>query len=74
MTKNNETKNDNTLYSWATGKLASVAIGLAVGVFIYKSGIIQNVFGKLFKGNPSNKTNFDSFTSSGKEKETDPQE
>jgi hypothetical protein len=37
--------------------MASVAIGLAVGVFIYKSGIIQNVFGKIFKGDPKTKTN-----------------
>ena len=57
MTKTNDNKNDNSLYAWATGKLVSSAIGLAVGVFIYRSGIIQNVFGKVFKGDPSNKTN-----------------
>lgn len=46
----NETnlKEKNTLYSWATGKLAMLAIGLAVGYFIYKSGLIQKVTGKLF--------------------------
>ena len=41
--------NENTLKSWATGKLAMFAIGLAVGVFIYKSGLIQQVSEKLFK-------------------------
>lgn len=55
MTKNNETNNDNSLYGWATGKVAGAAIGLAVSVFIYKSAIIPAVFGKLFKGDP--KTN-----------------
>ena len=42
---NNE---QNTLKSWATGKLAMFAIGLAVGVFIYKSGLVQKLTGKLF--------------------------
>lgn len=44
----NEYENQNTLKSWATGKLAMLAIGLAVGYFIYKSGLIQKVTGKLF--------------------------
>ena len=48
MTKTNENKNENTLYSWATGTVASVAIGLAVGTFIYKSGILHKVLGKFF--------------------------
>jgi len=55
MTKQNENLNDNSLYGWATGKVAGAAIGLAVATFIYKSGIIQNVFGKLWKSDP--KTN-----------------
>ena len=42
---NNE---QSTLKSWATGKLAMFAIGLAVGVFIYKSGLVQKLTGKLF--------------------------
>ena len=45
MTKNNE---ENTLQSWATGKLAMSLIGLAVGIFLYKAGIIQKVTGKFF--------------------------
>lgn len=50
MTKPNENiENQNTLYAWATGKFASIAIGLATGIFIYQSGIIPKVFGKLFK-------------------------
>ena len=48
MTKPNENKNENTLYAWATGDLASIAIGLAVGTVLYKSGIIQKTFGKFF--------------------------
>lgn len=47
--ENQETlQNQNTLYSWATGKLAMFAIGLAAGYFIYKSGLIQKITGKLF--------------------------
>lgn len=42
------TENQNALVSWATGKVAMLAIGLAVGIFLYKSGIIQKVTGKLF--------------------------
>ena len=41
-------ENKNTLQSWATGKTAMFAIGLAVGIFLYKSGIVQKVTGKLF--------------------------
>jgi hypothetical protein len=44
--KNNE--NDNSLQSWATGKLAMFAIGLAAGYFIYKSGLVQKLTSKLF--------------------------
>lgn len=39
---------DQSLQSWATGKLAMFAIGLAAGYFIYKSGIIQKLTSKLF--------------------------
>jgi len=50
MTKPNQNlENDNSLYAWATGKLASVAIGLAVGTFIYKSGVITKITDKFWK-------------------------
>ncbi|KLL03650.1 MAG: hypothetical protein MRERV_36c035 [Mycoplasmataceae bacterium RV_VA103A] len=39
---------ENTLQSWATGKVAMFALGLAVGIFLYKAGIIQRVTGRLF--------------------------
>lgn len=42
---NNE---QNTLKSWATGKLAMFAIGLACGIALYKMGVIQKITGKLF--------------------------
>lgn len=45
--KNNE--NQNTLLSWATGKVAMFGIGLAAGWFLYQTGMIQKVTGKLFK-------------------------
>jgi len=48
MTNPNPEENQNTLQSWATGKLAMFAIGLAVGIFLYKAGIIQKLTGKLF--------------------------
>lgn len=53
----NENKKDNSLYAWATGNFASIAIGLAVGVFIYKSGIIQNLTGKFFQKTDPKKPN-----------------
>ena len=46
--RNNETENENSWTSWATGKLAMFAIGLAAGYFLYQSGILQKVTGKLF--------------------------
>ena len=49
MTKQNTNlENENTLYSWATGKLVIYAIGIAAGVFIWKSGMLQTVTSKLF--------------------------
>ena len=42
---NNE---QSTLKSWATGKLAMFAIGLACGIALYKMGLIQKLTGKLF--------------------------
>jgi hypothetical protein len=44
---------NNTLKAWATGKLAMFAIGLAVGYFIYKSGLIQKLTGKLLSSKSS---------------------
>ena len=38
----------STLKSWAAGKLAMFAIGLACGLTIYKLGLIQKLSGKLF--------------------------
>ena len=48
MNPNNNEENQNTLVAWATGKTAMFALGLAVGIFLYKAGIIQKVTGKLF--------------------------
>ena len=42
------TERENTWQAWATGKLAMFAIGLAAGYFLYSSGILQKVTGKLF--------------------------
>ena len=39
---------ENTLQSWATGKLALSLIGLAVGIFLHESGVVQKLTGKLF--------------------------
>ena len=41
-------ENQNTLQSWATGKVAMSLIGLAVGIFLHESGMIQKLTGKLF--------------------------
>jgi len=43
----NENQEDS-LKSWATGKLAMFALGLAVGYFVYKTGLIQKLTSKLF--------------------------
>jgi len=59
MTKPNENQNDNSLYAWANGICASVAIGLATGTFIYKSGIIQKVVGKFSKKDSEKQANND---------------
>ena len=45
---NNHEENENSLMSWATGKLVIYAIGIAAGIFIYQSGMLQKVTGKLF--------------------------
>jgi hypothetical protein len=44
----NNQQDENTLQSWATGKTAMFIIGLAVGIFIYKAGVIQKLTGKIF--------------------------
>ena len=38
----------NTLKSWATGKIAMFGLGLAIGIALYKMGLIQKLTGKLF--------------------------
>jgi len=49
MTKpNNNQENQNTLMSWATGYTVIYAIGIAAGIFIWKSGMLQKVTGKIF--------------------------
>ena len=58
--KNENLENDNSLYAWANGKLVSIAIGLAVGTFIYKSGIITKVLGKFSKKDADTKIDFNS--------------
>ena len=49
MNPRNNQENNNSWTSWATGKLAMFAIGLAAGWFLYQTGMIQKVTGKLFK-------------------------
>ena len=39
---------ESTLKSWATGKLAMFAIGLAAGYALYKMGLIQKLSSKIF--------------------------
>jgi len=41
-------ENENTLQSWVTGKVAMSLIGLAVGIFLHESGVLQKLTGKLF--------------------------
>ncbi|KLL03855.1 MAG: hypothetical protein MRERV_32c026 [Mycoplasmataceae bacterium RV_VA103A] len=42
-------ENQNTLYAWATGKLAMFTIGLFAGYALYRMGAIQRLTGKLFR-------------------------
>lgn len=45
---NSNPENENTLQSWATGKVAMSLIGLAVGIFLHESGVLQKLTGRLF--------------------------
>jgi len=45
---NEQLKEQNTLKSWATGKLAMFALGLGVAYFLYKGGLIQKLTSKIF--------------------------
>jgi hypothetical protein len=40
--------NENSLQSWATGKLAMFTIGLLAGIALYNFGVIQKITSKLF--------------------------
>ena len=44
----NPQENNNTLQSWATGKVAMFTIGLLAGYALYKMGVIQKLTNKLF--------------------------
>ena len=44
---NNENQ-ENTLKSWATGKVAMFTIGLLAGYALYKMGVIQKLTNRLF--------------------------
>ena len=52
MFTNRNENQANTLQSWATGKLAMFAIGLAAGYFIYKSGLIQKLTSQILTKQP----------------------
>jgi hypothetical protein len=39
---------NNTLKSWATGKLAMFALGLGVAYCLYKTGLVQKLTSKIF--------------------------
>ena len=41
-------ENKNTLTSWITGLVPLYAIGIAAGIFIWKSGMLQKVKDKVF--------------------------
>ena len=45
MTNQNQ---ENSLQSWATGKVAMFTIGLLAGYALYKMGVIQKLTNKLF--------------------------
>jgi len=41
-------KEENTLQSWATGKLSMFTIGLMAGYALYNFGVLQKLTDKLF--------------------------
>jgi len=41
-------QSQNNLKSWATGKLVMTIIGIAVGCYLYDSGLLQKLKDKLF--------------------------
>ncbi|WNE40123.1 MAG: hypothetical protein GBAus27B_000190 [Mycoplasmataceae bacterium] len=55
MTKNNENNKENFLYSWANGRIASIALGLAVVYFIHKTKMINKALG-FFKKDKGKRT------------------
>jgi len=44
----NPNPEENTLQSWATGKVALFTIGLLAGYALYRMGVIQKLTQKLF--------------------------
>jgi len=49
MTRPNEQESQNTLMAWATSYSVIYAIGIAAGIFIWRSGLIQTTTSKLFR-------------------------
>lgn len=45
---NEQIKETNSLYAWATGKLVMTCLGIAVGCYLYDSGLVQKIKQKLF--------------------------
>ena len=43
-----ELKEQNTLYAWATGKFVMTCLGIAVGCYLFDSGLVQKAWGKIF--------------------------
>jgi hypothetical protein len=45
---NHELNQTNTLKAWATGKLVMTCLGIAIGCYLYNSGLLQTIKNKLF--------------------------
>lgn len=45
---NEPIQTQNTLKAWATGKLVMTCLGIAIGCYLYNSGLLQTLKNKLF--------------------------
>jgi len=45
---NEQIQQQNTLKSWATGKIVMTILGIAIGCYLYDSALLQKLKNKLF--------------------------
>ena len=46
--QNEQIQQPNSLYAWATGKFVMTCLGIAVGCYLYDSGLLTKLKDKFF--------------------------